>query len=87
MLPLILASGASLAWGSADYLAGVSCRRAALLWVLLVSQELGLALLLPALLVTGTPSPGMPYVALAVLAGALNAGALASSTAASRVDP
>lgn len=78
MLYLLLASGSSLAWGSADFLAGVSCRRLGLLSVLLVSQELGLVLLLPTLLLAGEGLPAMSYVGLAVLAGGLNAAALAA---------
>ena len=78
MLPLILASSASLAWGSADFIAGLSCRRVGLVWVLLVSQELGFALLLVALLFTGNTSPALHYVGLAALSGVLNAAALAT---------
>ena len=38
MLAVVLALGASAAWGSADFIAGVGCRRVTLLTVLLVSQ-------------------------------------------------
>jgi drug/metabolite transporter (DMT)-like permease len=78
VLSLILATGASLAWGSADFIAGVSCRRLGLLWVLLVSQQLGLVLLLAVLLLIGKATPGWNYVGLAALAGAFNAAALAA---------
>lgn len=78
MLSLILATGASLAWGSADFIAGVSCRRLGLLWVLLVSQQLGLVLLLAVLVLIGKATPGGSYVGLAALAGAFNAAALAA---------
>jgi drug/metabolite transporter (DMT)-like permease len=77
VLPLVIAFGASVAWGSADFLAGVSCRRLALLTVLLVSQAVGLALLLPVVLVQGRPAAGS-FVLLAVLAGVFNGAALAA---------
>lgn len=74
----MLASGASLAWGSADYLAGISCRRLSLPWVLLVSQALGLVILGAVLVITGTPPPGATDLGLALASGALNAAALAA---------
>ena len=78
VLALTLAFGASVAWGSADFLAGVGCRRIALLAALLVSQAFGLALMLPAALALGGPPPAPSFILLAVLAGTFNAAALAA---------
>lgn len=75
---LSLAFGASVAWGSADFLAGLGCRRLALLTVMLVSQAIGLALLIPVMVAFATPLPSNHFVLMGVLAGALNAGALAA---------
>jgi drug/metabolite transporter (DMT)-like permease len=75
---LTLAFSASVAWGSADFLAGVGCRRLALLTVLLVSQAIGLALLIPVMVAFATPLPSHHYLLMGVLAGAFNAGALAA---------
>jgi drug/metabolite transporter (DMT)-like permease len=76
MLSAILASGASVAWGSADFLAGVSSRRLGLITVLFVSQLVGMVFLLPVLTATGETAPALSYVGLGVLAGAFNAAAL-----------
>ena len=73
---MILASGASLAWGGSDFLAGLGTRRMGLLAVLYISQVLGLLFLLPALIVAGQPQPDLSYCGLGVLAGAFNAVAL-----------
>ena len=69
MVPVALALGASLAWGCSDFLAGLKTRRLALLWVLLVSQATGLALVLVAALVSGAPLPGGEAALLAAGAG------------------
>lgn len=78
VLALTLAFGASVAWGSADFLAGVGCRRMALPSVLLVSQVFGLWLMLPVLLAFGGPPPAPSFLLLGVLAGTFNAAALAA---------
>jgi len=75
---LTLALGASVAWGSADFLAGAGCRRMALPAVLLVSQAFGLALMLPLAFALGGPPPASSFLLLGVLAGAFNAVALAA---------
>jgi uncharacterized membrane protein len=77
VLALTIALGASVAWGSADFLAGVSSRRLPLLTVLLVSQAVGLALLLPAAIAAATPKGGS-FILLGALAGLFNAAALAA---------
>ena len=76
MLAALLASGASLAWGSADFIAGVSCRRLGVLTVLFVSQLIGMVLLLPVLTASGEGLPGLASWGFAGLAGVLNAAAL-----------
>src|SRR5207244_5872450 len=78
VLALATAFGASVAWGSADFLAGVSARRVALLTVLLVSQVVGLLLLAPAVLVLARPPAAASFVVFGALAGILNAIALAA---------
>jgi uncharacterized membrane protein len=78
MLALVLALGASVAWGSADFIAGVGCRRVALLTVLLVSQAAGLILLVPVLAAASEAPPPLSSMALAALAGLFNALALAA---------
>ena len=75
---MVLALGASLAWGSADFIAGVGCRRVALLTVLLVSQAAGLALLAPVLAASSEAPPPVSTLALGALAGLFNALALAA---------
>jgi drug/metabolite transporter (DMT)-like permease len=75
---LTLAFGASVAWGSADFLAGVGCRRLAILTVLLVSQAIGLALLIPLMVASASPMPANHYVLMGVIAGACNVAAVAA---------
>jgi drug/metabolite transporter (DMT)-like permease len=69
MVSVALALGASLAWGCSDFLAGLETRRLALVWVLVVSQATGLALVLAAALVSGAPLPGGDAALLAAGAG------------------
>ena len=69
MVSVALALGASLAWGASDFLAGLKTRRLALVWVLLVSQATGLALVLVAAVVSGAPLPGGEAALLAAGAG------------------
>lgn len=69
---------ASVAWGGADFLAGLKSRRLALLSVVLVSQVAGLAMILPVALASGDPLPMGRFLLLGLLAGAFNAAALAA---------
>lgn len=78
MFALTLAFGASVAWGSADFLAGVGCRRVALLTVLLVSQLVGLLLLLPTIPDLIAHVPDGSHLLLGALAGFFNTIALAA---------
>jgi drug/metabolite transporter (DMT)-like permease len=64
---MVLALGAALAWGTSDFLGGVTSRRLPLLWVLLVTQFVGLGIVLPFALARGAP----PFNANAVLAAVL----------------
>lgn len=78
MLSVTLALGASVAWGSADFLAGITSRRVALLTVLLVTQVAALALLVAVLAVTAPSRPSASSLVLAALAGVFNIVALAA---------
>jgi len=69
VVPVALALGASIAWGCSDFLAGLKTRRLAVLWVLVVSQGTGLALVLVAALVSGHALPGGHAALLAAGAG------------------
>jgi drug/metabolite transporter (DMT)-like permease len=63
----VLALGAALAWGVSDFLGGVTSRRLPLLWVILFTQVVGFAVVLPFALARGAP----PFDANAVLAAML----------------
>src|SRR3954451_15412334 len=69
MVAISLALGASLAWGLSDFVAGVKSREMAVVWVLLVSQATGLALVTTAALIGGDPLPSMHSIAWASGAG------------------
>ena len=71
VLALTLSFGASLAWGSADFLAGLECRRRAVLSVMLVSQFAGVVMFLPFMLLLGGMPPQPGYALLGMLAGLL----------------
>ena len=59
MIPILLAAVSALIWGSADYCGGRATRRANALTVTVVSQVLGLPVLVVGLaLLSGTPRPG-----------------------------
>lgn len=59
MLGMVLAAGASVAWGGSDFVAGLATRRRPLLAVLVGSQIIGLLAVLVTLAATapGTPDP------------------------------
>jgi drug/metabolite transporter (DMT)-like permease len=57
MVALGLALGASIAWGSSDFLAGLVARRLPVLTLLILSQAAGLLMLLALLAATGDPVP------------------------------
>jgi drug/metabolite transporter (DMT)-like permease len=67
MVSTVLALGAALAWGVSDFLGGVTSRRLPLLWVMLFTQFVGFAIVMPFALGRGAP----PFDANAVLAAVL----------------
>jgi drug/metabolite transporter (DMT)-like permease len=69
MTAIALALGASLAWGTSDFVAGLKSRQFALIWVLLVSQSTGLVLVTIAALGAGEALPSLHSVAWATGAG------------------
>ena len=69
MTAIALALGASLAWGLSDFLAGVKTRELAVIWVLLVSQATGLALVTFAAVASGEPLPSLDAIGWAAGAG------------------
>jgi drug/metabolite transporter (DMT)-like permease len=55
MASVLLALAASCSWGVGDFLGGLASRRLSLLWVLLLSQAVGLVLVAPAAFLSGQP--------------------------------
>jgi drug/metabolite transporter (DMT)-like permease len=67
---IVLALIAALGWGAADYFGGDATRRATPVFVVVAVAELiGAALLVPVLVVRGTPPPDDPRLLLAAVAG------------------
>ena len=66
---LALPIGAGLAWGAADFLAGVATRRFALLAVLAITQGTGLVLALGAVALYGEGMPSGTILAIAAASG------------------
>jgi len=69
MAAVLLALGASTAWGLADFLGGLRARSVPLPALLVVSQAAGLAVLAPAVLFAGRAMPDDPRLWLGLLAG------------------
>lgn len=69
MLAVILALGAALGWGAADFLGGLKSRSVAMLGVLLVTQTTALLLLMAVLTAFGEPLPARRYLLYAATAG------------------
>ena len=69
MAGLGLALSASLCWGVADFLGGLQARRNALLYVMLVSQGIGLAVLLAGVAASGDGAPRISRLLPAALGG------------------
>lgn len=69
MAGILLALGASLAWGSADFGGGLLTRRSSVVAVAVVSQAAGFAALLLVVAIAGAPLDG-DGVAIGLLAGA-----------------
>ena len=53
MLSILLALAASVSWGVSDFLGGLTSRRLSVLSVLLISQSVGLVMVVPAVLLSG----------------------------------
>src|SRR5690242_6811088 len=66
LLSMVLALAAALSWGVSDFLGGVTSRRLPLLWVLLFTQVVGLAIGLPIALLRSRPDLDEPTVLSAV---------------------
>jgi drug/metabolite transporter (DMT)-like permease len=75
---ILLALGASLAWGLADFGAGVGSRRLPVFVVALVMQGAGLVVAGVAVAVTGEAFPSWRQVAWAAFAGLVGVGGLAA---------
>src|SRR5579864_7583329 len=72
ILSMVLALGAAVSWGVSDFVGGVTSRRLPLLWVLLTTQAVGLAVvLLFAIMHQQEPRFDTPTV-LAAIAGSLS---------------
>ncbi|MGH8496865.1 MAG: EamA family transporter [Gammaproteobacteria bacterium] len=69
MLAVVLATGAALGWGTADFLGGLKSRSVAMLLVLLISQVSALILLAVIVLSIGEEPPASGFVFYAAIAG------------------
>ena len=78
MLAVVLGLSSSLCWGLADFFGGLQSRRRAALAVLLVSQGVALALLVPFAFALGAELPSATAAGWAALAGSAGIVALAS---------
>lgn len=75
---MLLALGASLSWGLADFGAGIASRRVAVALVLAVSQVAALAFIVLVVLATGQDPPSAAQFGWGMLAGAIGVVGLAS---------
>jgi drug/metabolite transporter (DMT)-like permease len=78
VLAVALGLGSSLCWGLADFFGGLQSRRRAMLAVLLVSQGVALALLLPVAFALADEGPSASAVGWAALGGSAGVVALAA---------
>ena len=78
MLAIALALGASLCWGSGDFLGGFTARRASLWAVIIGSQAVGLAAAATVTLATGHPWPGLGVLWPVLLGGVASVVAISS---------
>jgi drug/metabolite transporter (DMT)-like permease len=78
MLAIALALGSSLSWGVSDFVAGLQARKVPLLRVLLISQALGLLVVVAILVVRGKGPPAFAHVWPAIAAGLAGTAALAA---------
>lgn len=69
-MPILLAVAAAVGWGASDFFGGDASRRDTPVFVVVaIAELLGVALLVPVLIVRGTPPPLGPRLPLAALAG------------------
>jgi drug/metabolite transporter (DMT)-like permease len=73
LIAVVLALAASLSWGFGDFGGGLGARRTSVLWVLLVSQVVGLALVGTMALATQPHMPSGHDLAWGAFAGAMGA--------------
>jgi drug/metabolite transporter (DMT)-like permease len=78
LIGVVLALAASVSWGIADFGGGLGARRTHLVWVLVVSQLAGLALVGTMALATQPQAPTWREVAWGVFAGVLGVSGLAA---------
>jgi drug/metabolite transporter (DMT)-like permease len=78
MLPLALAFGSGMSWGTADFLGGLSARRLPLITVSLVSQAAGLAFLGLVVAVRGEGPNDTDALLFGLAAGFVGAGGLSA---------
>ena len=78
MLALVLALCSSLAWGVADFIAGLKSRSLPVVSVMLVAVSTGLVLAASIVAVRGVGPPGGRYLALAALSAVLGSVGLAA---------
>lgn len=78
MLPLVLAFGSGMGWGTADFLGGLSARRLPLITVSLVSQAAGLAFLGLVVAVRGEGPNDTDALLFGLAAGFIGAGGLSA---------
>lgn len=78
MIGIVLALAASVSWGLADFGGGLGARRIQIVWVLVVSQVAGLALVGTMALVTQPQVPSAHDLAWGVFAGVLGVAGLAA---------
>jgi drug/metabolite transporter (DMT)-like permease len=68
-MAILLAVGAAVGWGAADFFGGAFRRRTPVLVIVAVSELMGLVVLVPVLIARGTPFPNSPRLLLACVAG------------------
>jgi drug/metabolite transporter (DMT)-like permease len=68
-MAILLAVGASIGWGAADYLGGAFRQETPVLVIVAISELIGLAMLAPVLLLARIPVPDDPRLLLAGVAG------------------
>ena len=68
-MAILLAVGAALGWGAADFFGGRATRRTPVFVIVALSELGGLLVLVPVLVARGAPLPSNPRLWLACLAG------------------